>query len=296
MRSLLDDFDDIRLRELVLFDRLAELGTLTAAARELQVPKPTASRWLAALEARIGVTLVVRGARRAGLTEQGRAFRQQLQPVLVGVRALRAAGRARQAGGTLRVSVPVPLGRLVGGPVIAEFKRRLPAVRLEVLLQNERVDLARDRIDLAIRAGPLPDSAWMARRLADIALWLYAGPGVEPLAPPCLIAAPGDEALLSSRRPDLLPAAVVVDDRAVVRDALRAGAGVGILPAFLGEPLREAGELVRLDELPLSNIRVHAVFAPEQRDDVRVRVLIELVEAELHRVIGLSWSAAVAGV
>lgn len=268
----------------MLFERLAELGTITAAARELRVPKPTASRWLASLEARVGHPLVVRGARRAGLTEHGRAFRARLQPLLVGVRALEAAGRAQQAGGTLRVSVPVPLGRLVGGAVIAAFRRRLPAVRLEVLLQNERVDLARDRIDLAIRGGPLPDSALVARRLADVPLFLYARPGGD--AEPALIAAPGDEALVRATHPRLLPAAVVVDDRTAVRDAVHAGAGAGVLPAFLGEPLRAEGELLRLDDAPVSTIRVHAVYAPEQRGDVRVQVLIEHIEAELRRVVG----------
>lgn len=280
---MLDAFDDIRLRELVLFDRLVDLRTITAAARELGVAKPTASRWLAQLEARVGVPLVIRGTRRAELTEVGRAFHQQLQPVLAGVRALRSAATDDQPRGSLRVSVPVPLGRLVGGSVIAAFRRLLPGVRLEVLLDNARVDLLRDRIDLAIRGGALPDSSLVARRLTEVPLWLYAGPGWvdQAAATPPLIAAPGDEALLRATRPQLLPAAVIVDDRAAVRDALCAGAGVGVLPAFLGEEPRRDGLLERLDDQPLSTVRVHAVFLPEQRADVRVRVLLELIEEEL---------------
>jgi DNA-binding transcriptional LysR family regulator len=283
---MLDDFDDIRLRDLVLFDRLAELGTLAAAARELRIPKPTASRWLADLEARVGHKLVARGTRQAILTEHGRAFREQAQPVLAGARALRAVARGDQAQGTLRVSVPVPLGRLVGGAVIAAFRRRLPGVRLEVRLQNERVDLLRERVDVAIRGGPMPDSSLVARRLAMVPLWLYGGPGRAPLDERPLIAVPGDEALVRARRPDLLPAAVVVDDRTAVRDALRAGAGVGVLPAFLGEPARAQGDLLRLGDEPLSQVAVHAVYLPEQRADVRLRVLVELVEEELRVLIG----------
>ena len=285
---MLDMFDDLRFRELILFDRLARLGTITAAAADLGIPKPTASRWLALLEERAGQALVLRGPRQATLTERGRAFHEQLQPLLAGVRALRASARGDEPGGTLRVSVPVPFGRLVGGSVIAGFRRRMPGVRLEVLLQNERVDLLRDRVDLAIRGGVLPDSNLIARHLARVPMWLYAGArfaGLERGDVP-LIAAPGDERLLRARAPELLPAAVVVDDRTAVRDAIRAGAGAGVLPAFLGEPARDAGELIRLDEQPLSSTPVHAVFLPEQRKDVRLRALIELIEDELSQVSG----------
>jgi DNA-binding transcriptional LysR family regulator len=285
---MLDDFDDIRLRELILFDRLLALGSLTAAAQELGVPKPTASRWLAGLEQRVGNALVHRVGRQLTATEQGLAFRQQLEPVLGGLRALRAAGRGDRPGGTLRVSVPVPFGRLLGGLVIARFAALMPGVRLEVLLQNKRVDLLRDRVDLAIRGGPLPDSSLVARPLALVPLWLYRSAvhaNKEAYRVP-LIAAPGDEAMLSARHSEILPAGVVVDDRTAVRDALRAGAGQGVLPAFLGEPFRRAGHLVRTEDTPLAKMRVHAVFLPEQRKDPRVRALVDLIQGEVGALLG----------
>jgi DNA-binding transcriptional LysR family regulator len=74
---------------------------------------------------------------------------------------------------------------------------------------------------------------------------------------------------------------VVVDDRVAVRDALVAGAGAGVLPAFLGEPERARGDLVRVERQPLAAIPVHAVYLPEQRRDPRVRTLIEIVEQHL---------------
>lgn len=280
---MLDDFDDIRLRELLLFDRLVALGTITAAARELGIPKPSASRWLAALEAQVGCPLVLRGARHAALTERGLAFHQAIQPLLRAARAARATARGDALGGTLRVSVPVPFGRLVGGSVIAAFRRQLPAVRLEVMLSNARADLLRDRIDLAIRGGPLPDSNLVARRLATVPLWLYASAAFRDAAPALLplIAAPGDEALLRAHLPGMAPAVVVVDDRTAVRDALRAGAGAGVLPTFLGEPPRAQGDIVRIGDQPLLLTQVHALFLPEQRGDVRIRTLIDLIEDEL---------------
>ncbi len=285
---MLDDFDDIRLRELLLFERVLALGSLTAAAEELGVPKPTASRWLAGLESRVGSPLMHRLGRQLTATEQGLAFKQQLEPVLLGLRSLRAAGRGDRPGGTLRVSVPVPFGRLLGGVVIARFQALMPGVRLEVLLQNQRVDLLKNRVDLAIRGGRLPDSALVARLLAEVPLWLYRSATLakDEAAQVPLIAAPGDEMLLSAAHSELLPAAVVVDDRSAVRDALRAGAGQGVLPAFLGEPFRRAGHLIRPESAPLSRMRVHAVFLAEQRKDPRLRALVELIQRELNELLG----------
>ncbi|MCH9680471.1 MAG: LysR family transcriptional regulator [Deltaproteobacteria bacterium] len=278
-----DEFDQIRVRDLVFFDRLAALGSITATARELGVPKPTASRWLAVLEQRVGQSLVRRTTRHAALTERGRSFHARVQEVLAAVRTAQRAAQSTEPRGTVRVSVPVPLGRMVGGPVIAGFRRELPQVRLEIALQNRRVDLVRDGFDLAIRGGPLEDSELIARRLTTVPLWLYASAEHQHTASAdlAIIGAPGDEALLRRRRPDLQRPSVVVDDRSAVADALMHGAGAGILPGFLGEPARGRGELVRPDEQPLTSMQVHALYLPTQRDDPRLQILVDGIDREL---------------
>ena len=252
-------------------------------ARELGVPKATASRWLGQLEQRVGQPLFKRGARRLLLTERGTAIVDQLPPLQRALRALRAAALEDTPGGTVRVSVPVPFGRLIGGAVIARFGRQLPRVRLEVVLQNARVDLLRERFDLAIRGGPMPDSDLVARRLATLGMWLYCSPRYREaaLADIPFIAAPGDEARFQESRPELLPAAVLVDDRSAVCDALVAGAGAGVLPATLGEPHRAEGRLWRLVDAPVAEVAVHAVFLPEQRGDARLRILLEIIREEM---------------
>lgn len=280
---MLDSLDDVRFRDLVLFDRVVELGTITAAARELGLPKPTASRWLAALEENLGHALVRRGARSVELTDRGRALHARLPPLLAAWRSIRAQAAASQPGGVIRVSVPVPFGRLVGGRVIAEFRRQLPAVRLEVSLGNGRVDLVRDRFDLAIRGGAMPDSGLIASRLAVVRLWPYASPAFRghALSDIPLIAAPGDDVRFQRSHSAAVRAAVVVDDRLAVCDALIEGAGAGILPAFLGEPARAEGLLVRLGEEPLAELPVHAVFLDAQRADPRIRALIEIIREQV---------------
>ncbi len=285
---MLDQFDDIRLRDLIFFDRLVQLGTITATAQDLQVPKPTASRWLASLENNVGHPLMVRGSRQLTLTSKGESFLRQIQPLLAGARTLRASINSHRPQGTLRVSVPIPMRRLVGGSVISEFRRQLPGVRLEILIQNEAVDLVRDRVDIAIQRGPTSDPSLIVHRLAKVPLWLYAGTQTSSSGSDtkALIAAPGDEALLQPTMPELLPAAVVVDDRTSVRDALLEGDGVGILPAFLGEQPRANGDLLRRGNEPLSIIEIEAVSLPEQASDIRTRSLLELITAELRELLG----------
>ncbi len=278
-----DPFNDLRLRDFLLFDRVATLGTITAAARELGIPKPTASRWLQAIEDRAGHTLVRRTTRTATLTERGKAFHVAALALLATAREARDAATGDAPGGTLRVSVPVPLGRLLGGRVIAAFRRDLPGVRLEISLDNARVDLVAGRFDLAIRGGALPDSSLIARRLARVPMWLYASAAFADCdaAQVPIVGAVGDTQLLRRVRPDGGEPVVIVDDRAAVADALIWGAGAGVLPAFLGEPARADGRLVRLVETPLTTLDVHAVYLASQRGDVRLRQLIDHIAAEL---------------
>ena len=271
-----DEFSQIRVRDLRFFDRLATLGTITAAAKDMGVPKPTASRWLAQLEQRVGHPLVRRSTRHANLTQMGASFHRRVVEILSAVNTLEHS-MSGAPGGTVRVSVPVPLGRMLGGKVIAGFRRRLPAVRLEIALQNERVDLVRDRFDLAIRGGVLPDSELIAKKIGEAPLYLYASRayanlGIDQVP---LLASPGDEAMLARGTKHTPKAAVLIDDRGALADALVAGAGVGILPAFLGEPACQRGDLVRLNKTALARMPVHALYLRAQKADARVRILVE---------------------
>ncbi|MFT5432941.1 MAG: molybdate transport repressor ModE-like protein, partial [Myxococcota bacterium] len=132
-----DRFYDLRLRDFLLFDRVATRGTISAAARELGIPKPTASRRLQVMEQHLGQVLLQRNTRQASLTDRGQAFLTAVRSLLLSAEAARLAGTGDEPSGTLRISVPIPLGRLVGGRVIAAFRRRLPGVRLEITLENQ---------------------------------------------------------------------------------------------------------------------------------------------------------------
>ncbi len=278
-----DAFLDIRLRDLHFFERLAALRSLTAVAQELRLPKATVSRWLNERERRVGASLARRTTRVLVLTTQGEELARRAHALLGQADAARLALLTDAPTGVLRVSVPVPLGRMLAGPVIARFRRRMPLVRLEIVLQNQRVDLVRDGVDVAIRGGELPDSDLLARRLASATMWLYGSAAFRgaALSEIPLIVAPGDEAML--RRAGLIVSdpSAVIDDRSAVADAITWGGGMGLLPSFLGEPACALGTMARLHDAPIATLPVHAVYHASQRDDVRVRALVDEVEAQL---------------
>lgn len=279
----MDDFLDLRLRDLHFFLRLAALGSLTATARELRLPKATASRRLAQLEAMLGVAVVRRTTRSLSLTPLGEALVPRARELLRLAEATQLDLRSELPTGTLRVSVPVPMGRMVAGPVIARVRQRLPKVSLEIRLENRRVDLVAEGVDLAIRGGPLEDSELRSRKLASVAMRRYCSVAFRdtPVGEIPLILAPGDDDILRRAGLPSEPVVVVVDDRTAVADALVWGAGLGLLPSFLGEPPRLAGALVCRDTAAVVELPVHGVFHRSQAQDLRLRVVLEELEQQL---------------
>jgi DNA-binding transcriptional LysR family regulator len=278
-----DDFLDLRLRDLHFLVRLSVLGSLTATARELGLPKATASRRLSQIEARVGVPLVKRTTRNLALTTRGEALLPRARELLAVAEAARLELRSELLTGVLRVSVPVPMGRVIAGAVIARFRQRLPSVALEIKLQNHRVDLVRDGIDLAIRGGLLEDSELRSRRLGVATMRRYSSAVYRDAAAANvpLILAPGDAALLRRAGLPHGPAAVLVDDRSAVADALVWGAGMGLLPSFLGDGPESEGALVARDQAAVAELPVHALFHASQREDPRLRVLMDEIAAQL---------------
>lgn len=158
---------------------VAETGSFTAAARRMHVPKSTVSRRLARLEAELHVTLVVRTSRRVTLSEAGAAYLEQVAPALARIEEASATTRAgrEEPRGHLRVTAPVDLAVSWMPQVVREVRARYPELSIELLVEDRRVDLVAEGIDVALRvAAQLEDSTLVARRLASIELGLWASP------------------------------------------------------------------------------------------------------------------------
>jgi DNA-binding transcriptional LysR family regulator len=165
--------------DLLIFARVAELGSFSRAAERLGLPKSTVSRRLAALEQRMGERLLLRTTRRQTLTEFGLQLLEHARQVVAEVAAVGALREQRQAApsGRLRVSMPSDFANLLLVDSLAAFMALHPAISLELDLSPRRVDLLGEGFDVAIRMGDLPDDALLvASKLAVFTHGLYASP------------------------------------------------------------------------------------------------------------------------
>lgn len=159
-----------RLDSMRSFVAAVEAGSLSAAARGLNMPLATFSRKVADLEAHIGARLLLRTSRRLELTEAGRGYhaacRRILEDVALAERA--AAGEYVHPQGELAVAAPIVFGRLHILPLAMDFLRTYPKVSLRLQLADRLADLVEEHIDVALRIGELPDSSMLATRVGLI--------------------------------------------------------------------------------------------------------------------------------
>ncbi|QDO96764.1 LysR family transcriptional regulator [Ferrovibrio terrae] len=156
-----------RLREMEIFAAVAGGGSLSAAARRLNLSVAVVSKQLAALEKRLGSRLVTRTTRKLALTEDGQAFFERCRGILSEIADAEqaVAGADGRLTGSIRITAPVAFGRNRLAPLIAAFAAQQPQLNFHLQLTDTIVDLLEENIDLAIRMGELTDSSLRARRL-----------------------------------------------------------------------------------------------------------------------------------
>ena len=288
------------LTDLRAFARIADLGSISGAARALRMPKSSVSRALVRLENAIGAVLIERSTRHLRMTDAGLLLQRHARRILddVGEAENAIGGLVGHPQGDLRVSAPFtyaagPLARMLPG-----FLDRFPEVRVLLTIDNRFVDLLGEEFDLAIRIGPLPDSELIARRLTTFALWPCASPHYlasrKPISLPAdiphhtIIAHRAIRETWAFRSPKgrtteiELVAGAVVPEPDAVRTMLLAGAGIGILPDFHAADAISAGTLVRvLPDHEHRSVDVHALYPSHRSLSAKVRVFIDaLVEAK----------------
>src|SRR5580700_5490857 len=167
----------LKLESLVAFVATAEGGSISEAARRLQISKSVASERLAELERNVGTTLVHRSTRKLTLTEDGIGFLERAKRILREVSEASAEVSERRGAlvGPLRISVPVSFGILHLSPALNSFLRRNPRIELSLDL-NDRFVGATDGFDAIVRHGPLPSKEWLAKRIAPSRRVLVASP------------------------------------------------------------------------------------------------------------------------
>jgi DNA-binding transcriptional LysR family regulator len=237
---------------------VAETASFSSAAKKLGVTKGTVSRGVARLESMLGAELLHRTTRQVALSTAGASLYERTAPQVAALRQALGTLPEREVrpSGNLRITAPVDLGSALLGEVSARFVARFPEVRLDVHLTNRRVDLVGEGFDLALRALPgLPkDSSMVARRVGQGEMAFYASTAyVARRGTPRTVGDddhewiwfrgldPSDVGIKLAR-----PARILCDDFYFLREAIRAGAGVGPLLPYIAEPAVTSGELVRV--------------------------------------------------
>jgi len=160
-----------------MFSRVARKGSFSAAGKELNVPQSTVSRVVAALEKEIGAVLLTRTTRAVSLTDAGSDFLPKVEQILSLLDA--AQHEARGTGelrGSLRVALSSSLAIRVISPIVADFLDQHPALRIELVVDDQRRDLVSDTIDVALRLGPLNNAATISKLVASWPIVVAAAP------------------------------------------------------------------------------------------------------------------------
>lgn len=284
------------LDDAALFVRIVELGTLSAAARERQVPVSQVTRSLARLEARCGMRLLHRSTHGLSLTDEGDTFLAHARRMLDIEAELNSELSGKLAGpsGWVRVSVSTITAQALLVPSLPTLYERHPQLHVDLAADDRIVDMAREGIDIAIRTGSPASDMLVARQIGQFTRRLYASPGYarrhglpnhpDELPAHRLIGNSGLPALnlwpLAQGR-DIREITVRgqtrTDNTAVVLSMAQQGLGIARIVDIVAEPLVAAGALVPVlaDWSADVPVPMYAVMLQERHRLPKIRACID---------------------
>jgi DNA-binding transcriptional LysR family regulator len=286
---------------ITVFITVVRCGSFSAAAENLGCAKSTVSSQVTRLERRIGARLLRRSTRSVSLTEAGRAYLCQIDDLMDRVSEAERAARAEatEPRGVLRVSAPAPFAAMHLAPLLPEFMAKHPAIRIDLHVTAEVVDLVADGFDLAIRLCPQNDPSMIVRRLGGSQVIVVAAPAFlagnpPPTCPEDLeglpvianAAYPGRDlwSLMRGTEARTVPVVpiLVTNCPDVLHRTVCAGLGLGLFcECHVLEDLR-AGRLVRLlPEWQVANIPILAVYPDNRQIAAKVRAFVDFLAGRL---------------
>jgi DNA-binding transcriptional LysR family regulator len=293
----MDEFTNLRI-----FNQVVTSGSFSEAARRLGLPPSSVSRHIAALEAQLGVRLVVRTTRSMSLTEAGRLYHTQCQHVLTELqRANQMVAEFHSAPrGTLSIETRAGIGTRLVVPLLPEFLSRHPGLKVSLHLTDQTSDTLSEGVDIGLRFGLGRNSSLVCRKIATTRRVVFASPAYlaragEPTHPAdlaehnCLAfpTGPGAATWRFQGKGGLHSLEVcgnfeANDVGALVAAAVR-GLGVSVLHEWMIWDELQTGQLVRL--LPAWDVTtlrefdtpIYVVYPSAQRPPAKVRALISFL-------------------
>jgi DNA-binding transcriptional LysR family regulator len=288
--------NDLAFDDLKLFARVATLGTLSAVAREREVPVSQVSRALSRIEKTCGARLIHRSTHGLSLTPEGETFLGYCRRITGTLDELEGefASQARVASGLVRVAASTVVAQYLLLPSLAGLHQRHPQLRVDLDVSDRLVDLVHDGIDIAIRTATSLADTLVARKIGTLGRALYAAPAY--LAGAGMPAHPGElgqhRLITNSAAPQLNLWPFVVageplgiaaegfwraNDTGLAASMVLQGLGIGRLATVVAEPLVREGRLVSV--LPafvdLKPVPVYAVTATARQRLPKIKACID---------------------
>ncbi|QRM33867.1 LysR family transcriptional regulator [Microvirga sp. VF16] len=288
-----------RLEAMTVLLAAVDAGSLSAAGRQLGLPLATVSRKVSELEEHLNIRLLLRGSRKLTLTDSGRSYvascRRIMEDIAEAERS--AAGEYLTPRGELTLSVSQIMGRVHVMPVVEEFLRTFPDIRMRVFLNDRRVDLIEENVDLALRVYELDDSSMIALRVGYFRRMLCASPAYlkthgVPKKPSdlgshdcvaydrAIIPGTGGSNWEFGSKETLeivpIPYRLLVNSVEAAASAAVAGAGVARIPSYLASHFLKSGLLVTLlEEYEPPLLPAHLIYPNQRKVPLKLRTFLD---------------------
>jgi len=286
------------LASMRILTRVVELGSFSRAACDMQISQSTATKHIVWLETHLGARLLNRNTRGISLTEEGSVYYERCKTVLKEVddAAIHIRTRNQALSGTLRLSTSIAFGRNVISPMLIEFMREHPDLKVDMTCEDAYIDIVARGFDAAVRLGRLVDSSLGGRYIGSNPWVMIAGTGYldgrnrprspnELLKHNCLVysSVQGDAVWQLSRQGSETCSTVVhgslrSNNLSTLLSAVQSNLGIAIVPRYLASPALKSGKVVPiLEDYALPEQEIHAVLPSPKFVPQRVAALINFL-------------------
>jgi len=297
--SIMEQMDLNNLRLLI---QVVQCGSLGRAQKELGIAKSTLSRRLTQFESQLNLKLVERELSGIMLTDAGRRLIAEASPLIKELNNVEdmLAGLHKVPRGHLSISVPLEFGINFLSPIVSQYSAMYPEVEVSIDVSQERRDLSKDNIDVALRFGlRSEDDKYIAKELAPIRSSLYCSPDYfEKYQPdtainklsayPCVCSRTGEHwnfVVKGEVVKQPVFGRYFASSTTFKRDAVIAGIGIGLIPDFLCREALKQEQLIKLNfqAEPLT-ISFYAVYQPSSFKNPKLYRFLELMQKELPKI------------
>ncbi|MDI9277052.1 LysR family transcriptional regulator [Pantoea sp. EABMAA-21] len=288
-----------RVKAASVFNRICELGSLSAAARALDISRPMVSRYLDEMEKWAGARLLHRSSRRLTITPAGEKVLEKTRMLARLADEITGQGEPGEPQGTLRVACAHSTATHILGPMIPAFLARYPLLRIELEINNQPVSLVGERIDVAVRITENPEPGAIARLLGECASVVCASPDYlrkhgNPETPQdlsqhnCLHYSrfAGQSWQFNDANGDALSTAVSGNFSAgissVLCDAAIAGCGLAMVPEMEARAGIANGQLqCVLPDFTPKTLGIYGLYMSRERQPAALRLFLDAVQQQL---------------